>query len=122
MPNKNDKEKRKSHRQITATNNFAGAFKVIPNMVVQDQIACIHNDNDNLNLDENNRYISIICPICNMIQTQHRCLFEVVGALSTMVNAYVVKRFVLHVVLVGDVKVDLGDTKCMFENSFKDFM
>ena len=37
-------------------------------------------------------------------------------ALSTMVKIYVVKHFVRHVVPVVDVKVDLGDAKCIFEN------
>ena len=39
-------------------------------------------------------------------------------ALSTMVNTYVVKHFVLHMVLVVDVKVNLKDAKCIFENSY----
>ena len=48
-------------------------------MVGQDQTASTHNEFNNLCLDENNRFISIICPTCNMIQPQHQCLFEVAG-------------------------------------------
>ena len=74
-------KKRQSRRHERAINDFTEAFKNIPDRVVQDQTASNHNENDNLHLDENNRFISIICLICNMIQTQHQYLFEVAGGL-----------------------------------------
>ena len=39
-------------------------------------------------------------------------------AMSMIVNIYVVKYFVLHMVLVGDVKVNLKDAKFIFETSY----
>ena len=71
MPNKNCNKKRKLRRYETAIDDFAEALENFPDMVDQDQTTSYHNDNDKLRLEKNNRSISIICPICNMIQTQH---------------------------------------------------
>ena len=78
--NRNKNKKGKSCRHETTINDFTEAFQYVPDMVVHDQTASIHNDNDNLHLNENTRFISIICPICKVIQTQHRCLFKVAGS------------------------------------------
>ena len=71
----------------------------------------------NLCLDENKRLISIICPICKVIQNNINVCLRLQVALSMMVKIYVIKHFLLHVVPVGDVKVNLGDAKYIFENS-----
>ena len=57
-------KKSKSRRHKTAINDFAEVFKNIHDMADQDQTASILYENDNLRLDKNNRFISIICPIC----------------------------------------------------------
>ena len=60
-------------------NEFSEALTAIPDMVDQNQTTSSHNNNNCLIVDELNRFTSILCLICKMIQTQHRSLFEVLG-------------------------------------------
>ena len=34
-------------------------------------------DTNNIQIDEYNRFVSAICPIYNVIKTQHTCLYEI---------------------------------------------
>ena len=118
MSKKKQQKKLKSRSHETAIKNFSEVFKAFSNMVIQDQTACNHNHNENLRLNKNNRFNSIICPIYNRIQTQQRCLFEVAGGFVYNGKHICGRAFCASYGASWDVNIDLGDVKCIFENSY----
>ena len=56
---------------MTTVDNFAEEFQSISNKNKTDDIQ------DNIEVDEFNRFVSVTCPHCKLIKTQHRCLHEI---------------------------------------------
>ena len=59
-----------STRQKRTFEQFANAFASISPHLKE-------NDTNNIQIDEYNRLCSVIYPICNVIKTQHRCLYDI---------------------------------------------
>ena len=64
---------KETKKSLKITDDFASAlaFKIVPNPIN------FQHKSDEILIDGNNRFVSVICPVCNTIRTQHRCLQKI---------------------------------------------
>ena len=80
-PRKNQRNEKS--QTMESIDNFADEFQLIFN----------ENEQENIEVDEFNRFVSISCSVCKSIKTQHRCLYEVKQGFSYNGKSICAKAF-----------------------------
>ena len=102
---------KETKKSLKITDDFASAlaFKIVPNPIN------FQHKSDEILIDGNNRFVSVICLVCNTIRRKHRCLQEIENGFMYDGKKIMEKLFVLLVDQHGVVKVVLGVVLVIFK-------